>query len=225
MSSLSCIIPTYKEASRIRSVLRAVHQHPLIDEIIVVDDGSRDGTENIVREFSDVRLITHEHNRGKSRAVVTGVRASRNDLLFFLDADLIGLTPGAISALIEPVVSGRADMSISLRINAPWLFRLIGLDYISGERVFPKKLISEHLDVIGMLPGYGLESYMNKLIVKNHYRIAVVRLNQVRSPWPQEKWGYFGGTYAFIRMLINILKTISIFEICYLTYKMYSARV
>lgn len=225
MQTVSCIIPAYNEGPRIRGVLSAVHRHPLISETIVVDDGSHDDTASVVRQFPDIRLVTHERNRGKSQAVVTGIRHAHGEFLFFLDADLLGVTPEAISALIEPVVSGQADISISLRKNAPWLWRIIGIDCISGERVLHRNLVARRLDEIGRLTSYALESYLNKLIVKNQCRIKIVPWNNVVSPWPQKKWGLLSGTLAFLRMLANIFKVMSLFEICYLTFKMRSLRV
>src|SRR3989338_9641304 len=96
---ISCIIPAYNEGVRIKNVLRAVYKHPLIDEVIVVDDGSKDNTKDIVKEFEGIKLIIQE-NKGKSQAVAAGVSQAEGDLLFFLDADLIGLTPKNISGLI-----------------------------------------------------------------------------------------------------------------------------
>ena len=73
MPNVSCIIPVYNEKPRIANVLKAVVGHPLIHEVVVVDDGSNDGTEDLVKQFSGVKLIRHEVNKGKTQAVVTGI--------------------------------------------------------------------------------------------------------------------------------------------------------
>ncbi|MDP2638746.1 MAG: glycosyltransferase family 2 protein [Candidatus Azambacteria bacterium] len=213
MTKVSCIIPAYNEGPRIETVLRVVYNHPLIDEVIVVDDASKDNTKDIVGKFENVRLIIHEKNQGKSQAVVDGVMASKREFIFFLDADLIGLTPQDISDLIEPVVFRRADIAISLRKNSPWVSRKIGLDFISGERVFPKALIQNNLDEIKRLARFGLEVYLNKLIIKNKYRIKIVFWKNVISPWPYNKSGLIKGVKSFIFMIRDILRTVSIFEI------------
>ena len=212
MSKVSCIIPAYNEELRIETVLRAVYEHPLINEIIVVDDASKDNTKDVVRKFENVQLIVHEKNEGKSQTVVDGIVQSKGEIIFLLDADLIGLTPKDISDLIEPVLSHKADISISLRKNSPWISRKIGLDFISGERVFSRKLVQDNLTEMQKLPHFGLEVYLNRLIIKNKYRIKVVFWKDVISLWPHKKSGMLLGLKGFFLMTIDILGTISIFE-------------
>lgn len=209
---VSCIIPAYNEEPRIETVLRAVYKHPLIDEIIVVDDASKDNTKDIVRKFKGVQLIVYEENKGKSQTVVDGIIQSKGDIIFLLDADLIGLTSKDISDLIEPVLSDKADISISLRKNSPWIFRKIGLDFISGERVFLRGLVETHLNEMKKLPNFGLEAYLNKLVIKNKYRIKIIFWKNVISPWPHKKRGLLVGLRGFFLMIMDILRTVSIFE-------------
>lgn len=212
MLKVSCIIPSYNEELRIGAVLQVVYKHPLIDEVIVVDDGSKDRTQAVVKNFKGVQLIIHEKNKGKSQTVVDGIMQSKGDTIFLLDADLIGLTPKDISDLIEPVLLQKADISISLRKNSPWIARRFGLDFISGERVFSRELIKDYLNEMQKLPHFGLEVYLNKLVIKNKYRIKVVFLKDVISPWPNKKKGSVLGLKSFFLMILDILRTISIFE-------------
>jgi len=213
MPEVSCIIPSYNEGPRIKTILQAVYRHPLINEIIVIDDGSKDQTKDVVKGFEGVKLIIHEKNKGKSQAVIDGIVRSRGDTIFLLDADLIGLTFKDVSGLIEPVILHKADITISLRKNSPWIFRKIGLDFISGERVFPKMLVQNHLDKIKKLPSFGLEVYLNKLIIKNKYRIKIIFWKNVISPWPYEKRGILRGIKSFSFMIIDILRTVSAYEV------------
>ena len=220
MIKVSCIIPAYNEELRIGTVLRAVYEHPLIDEIIVVDDGSQDRIEDVVKKFEGVQLIIHEKNKGKSQTVVDGIVQSKGDIIFLLDADLIGLTPKDISDLIEPVLSRQADISISLRKNSPWISRKIGLDFISGERVFSRRLVQDHLNEMQKLARFGLEVYLNKLIIKNKYRIKVVFWKDVISLWKYKKSGLFSGLKGDFFMVLDVLRTISVFEVIYQFVKM-----
>lgn len=213
MTKVSCIIPAYNEGSRIGNVLCVVYDHPLIDEIIVVDDASKDNTKDIVGKFKNIRLIVHEKNQGKSQAVVDGIVSSQGEIIFLLDADLIGLAPKDIADLIAPVLFQKADISISMRKNSPWISRKIGLDFISGERVFSKKLVKDNLNEMRKLARFGLEVYLNKLIIKNKYRIKIVFWKNVISPWPYKKSGLLRGLKSFFFMIVDILRTISIFEV------------
>jgi len=207
--TLSCIIPAYNEAHRIGRVLQVVIGHPLIDEVIVIDDASGDETADVVKGFSGVTLIKKARNGGKTRAVQTGIRAARGRFLLLLDADLSGLASADITALATPVLGGRADMSISLRQNAPRLWKWIGLDYISGERVLRREVLAANLEALSDLPNFGLEVYMNAIVIRQNFRLAVVSWPSVQSPYKNRKYGFCQGVIADIRMLRDIFKTIT----------------
>ena len=100
MKAVSCVICAHNEGDRKGGVLDALNNHPLIREVIVVDDGSTDRTAEVVSSYSKVRLVTHEANKGKSAALATGVSHAENDTLLLLDADLEGLTPDALHGLL-----------------------------------------------------------------------------------------------------------------------------
>jgi glycosyltransferase involved in cell wall biosynthesis len=200
-SRVSCIIPAYNEATRIGKVLGAVVDHSLLSEIVVVDDCSRDGTSDEVREFPTVRLIVNDRNIGKSASIAMGVRASAGEYLLLLDADLVGLTPGDITALLEPVLGGASDVAISLRNNAHLPYRLMGVDHLSGERVLRRALIDDHLDSIARLPGFSIESYLNNLIIGSGARVRIVRWPTVGHTSKIRKYGLWTGVLREVRML------------------------
>src|SRR5882724_76236 len=111
MIKISCLIPAYNEEPRIKGILSIVVANPLVDEVLVVDDCSKDGTVNVVKgmlaEFPKIRLIVQEKNGGKSQAICRGIRESKGAYLMFIDADLIGVTEQNLSDLISPVISGQ----------------------------------------------------------------------------------------------------------------------
>ena len=125
---ISCIVPAYNEAKRISNVIHILVDHPLIDEVIVVNDASTDSTQKIIEKISGITLINHEVNRGKTQAVMTGVKKSKNNLIVLIDSDLIGLSKEAITNLILPVVNNKSDMTISLRKNALSIYKMMGID-------------------------------------------------------------------------------------------------
>src|SRR6266404_1815482 len=155
MIKVSCVIPAHNEAPRIDHVISAAVGDPLIDEVIVVDDGSTDGTSDVVKKFPTVRLIALKKNAGKSNAIYEGITAAQGEFICMLDADLLGLTEEIVSKLIKPVLTGSADISISLRGNSPWIYRKIGIDLLSGDRVFHKSILADRLEKIRRLPGLG----------------------------------------------------------------------
>lgn len=205
--TVTCLIPAWNEAARISAVLACVTRHPLIDQVLVVDDGSTDGT-GAIATAAGAEVITQSPNAGKSAAVARGLASARGDLVLMLDADLIGITPEDVTALLMPVLSGRAEVSISLRGNAPLLWRAIGLDFISGERVMPRALLVPHLDQMTRLRRFGLEVFMNNLWLKKTRRLAVVRLNGVSSPAKATKQGVLRGAWADVAMMADIFGTL-----------------
>ncbi len=114
----TAVIAAYNEEGTIADVLRALTQSPLIDEIIVVSDGSTDRTVEISRQF-DVTTIALRENRGKGYAMRVGVDYASNDVLFFVDGDMINLKPEHIEALVNPVAGGECEMNIGVRHRGP----------------------------------------------------------------------------------------------------------
>lgn len=204
---VSCLIPAHNEAPRIGAVLEAALGHPLIDEVIVIDDGSTDATARVASR-DGVRLLHMARNGGKTRALAAGIALSRGEVLLFLDADLIGLTPLDLTRLLQPVLSGDAATSISLRRNAPFLWRWIGLDYISGERVLPRSMIEPHATTLCALPRFGVEVFINSLWIAARHRIAVVRWTGVESPSKAHKRGVLAGLWGDLSMLADIARAI-----------------
>jgi dolichyl-phosphate beta-glucosyltransferase len=118
---LSVVIPAYNEEARLTSsmerVLQYLRQGARSYELIVVDDGSRDGTARIVDEMNEagsgILLVRHPVNLGKGAAVRTGVLASKGDVVLFTDADLS--TPIADADLLIDALSEGADVAIGSR--------------------------------------------------------------------------------------------------------------
>jgi glycosyltransferase involved in cell wall biosynthesis len=109
---LSVIIPVYNEVNSIQEIIRRVLSTHLADEIIVVDDGSADGTREMLRAsdgVDGVRVLLHEKNQGKGAAVRTGLAAARGDVLIIQDADL-EYDPREIPLLLKPIQDGIADV-------------------------------------------------------------------------------------------------------------------
>ena len=210
---VSCVISAYNEEARIGEVLKVLSAHPDVDEIIVVDDGSTDRTANIVARFPAVRLIRFATNIGKSQALVEGIKASQHDLLLFIDADLVGMNAENVRALVEPVKSGRADMTMSLRKNSLLVYRMIGCDFVSGERVFSKTLIDGHYDAIAKLPPFGFEVYINRLALEENLRVKVVPWLNVVNPSKSAKRGLLSGLRSDVRMIKDIFHVITPLEL------------
>lgn len=209
MPNISCIICAYNEAPRIAAVLAATTSCPTLNEVIVIDDASTDNTAEVVRQFPGVTLIVLPKNVGKSRALVQGLKLAQGELVMVLDADLFNITQQDVASLALPVLSGEADVSISLRHNAFGIHHAIGLDFTSGERVLPKSLLADVLHEIDWLPNFGIESYMNKLIIARRMRLAIVKWEKVTHMRKADKYGFIKGTWGDLTMSLDVLRILS----------------
>ncbi|MHB8262901.1 MAG: glycosyltransferase family 2 protein [Acidimicrobiales bacterium] len=119
---LSVLVPVYNERTTVGEVLRRVRQAqiPMEMEVIVVDDGSTDGTDAVLKAISDstIRVIRHATNMGKGAALKTAVASASGDLLLVQDADL-EYDPGDWPALLAPVLSGKAEVVYGSRFTGP----------------------------------------------------------------------------------------------------------
>jgi glycosyltransferase involved in cell wall biosynthesis len=120
---LTVVIPVYNERATVEEILRRVEAVSLASEIIIVDDGSTDGTSELLRQIAAahplVRLITHERNLGKGAAVRTGLQASTCDVILIQDADL-EYDPREYGSLLAPIEEGKADVVFGSRfLGAP----------------------------------------------------------------------------------------------------------
>jgi glycosyltransferase involved in cell wall biosynthesis len=110
---LSVVIPIYNERNTIREILRQVRAVPIKKQIILVDDCSKDGTREILRDLAaeepDLTIRFHERNQGKGAALRTGFAHATGQIVIVQDADL-EYDPGQYLQLIQPIVEGRADV-------------------------------------------------------------------------------------------------------------------
>jgi glycosyltransferase involved in cell wall biosynthesis len=116
---LSIVVPVYNERDTVRTILGRVLATPHDKEVILVDDGSTDGTRDVLREIEQegnplVRVIFHEVNQGKGAALATGFAAVTGEIVLIQDADL-EYTPNDYPALIKPIEDGLADVVFGSR--------------------------------------------------------------------------------------------------------------
>jgi glycosyltransferase involved in cell wall biosynthesis len=110
---LTVVIPVYNEMKTIHEIVRQVRAVPVAKQIILIDDCSKDGTRDLLREWQvtqpDLTILFHEKNQGKGAALRTGFAHARGQIVIVQDADL-EYDPSEYLRLIQPIIEGRADV-------------------------------------------------------------------------------------------------------------------
>ena len=192
--NLTVIIPVYNENKTIAEILRRVKAVGVATEILIIDDGSTDGTRDFLKTLENdpqIRVILHDRNQGKGAAVRTGIHAATGDWLIIQDADL-EYDPRDIPALLVPVEEGIAEVVFGSRFlggaRRPILFwnmvanKILTLmtnilynniltDMETGYKLFPRKLATN-------MPlharGFEFEPEFTAKLLKRHARIYEV---------------------------------------------------
>jgi glycosyltransferase involved in cell wall biosynthesis len=118
---VSVIVPVYNEAAHVDELLQAIHASPVKKEIIIVDDGSTDGTREKLQALppvDDVTLVFHEKNCGKGAAIRTALAYARGEYVLIQDSDL-EYDPQDYPALLRPLDEGRANVVYGVRPDRP----------------------------------------------------------------------------------------------------------
>lgn len=205
---VSAIIPAFNEEKTVANVIRPLKEVPAVAEIIVVNDGSTDNTETVARE-AGARVITSPYNRGKGGAMMLGVEHAGQEVILFLDADLIGLTSKHVELLIEPVLSGRVEMAVGVFEHgrlATDLAQMVA-PFLSGQRVLTKNLLSR-VDNLEWAR-FGVEIALTKYAAEHDIKMEEVVLEDVSHVMKEEKLGLWKGFRARMKMYWEIAKSLS----------------
>ncbi len=202
-NKVTAVVPAYNERPRIGGVLSALLHARHISEIIVVDDGSSDGTVDFIEKmFPSVRLLVNETNRGKAFSMNRGVKESSGGIIFFCDADLTGLDSETVDALILPIINNTYDMYIGIR-NNKMQKSFLPFALNSGERAIRKELWEK-------LPDFykhrfrievGL-NYMVRYSTKKGMGYAVMPYYQTLK---EKKYGFFEGQRQRFGMNVDVV--------------------
>jgi glycosyltransferase involved in cell wall biosynthesis len=201
------IIPAYNEEATLSGVLRAVKGVPEIEEVVVVSDGSTDGTAEVARA-EGVGLVELHENRGKGGAMKVGLDSTAADIVLFLDADLIGLTPTHVLSLLLPVRAGECDMTVGVFEGGRMATDLaqVVAPYLSGQRAVRAQILRDIDDM--EVARFGVEVALTRHCKQAGVRTLEVALPGVTHRMKEEKLGLPRGLAARLKMYWEIVRSV-----------------
>ncbi len=205
---ISAIIPAYNEAERIGAVLKSLAAAPSVAEVIVVDDGSTDGTAEVAQRYG-VKVVRLGENQGKGAAMAAGVREAQGDTLLFLDADLTGLTAQHVEDLVRAYKDGNAEMVIAVfrkgRAATDFSQRIV--PFLSGQRIMPRRLWEEAVRLVEN-QNFGIETALTKLAFREGWRQKTVVWEGVSHVRKEEKRGFWPGLWDRLKMYGDVVRSL-----------------
>lgn len=203
--SITAIIPAYNEGKYIGGVLTVLVNISAITQIIVVSDGSTDGTVAEAALFG-VEAIQLPENIGKGGAMAVGLKRARNGIILFLDADLIGLNQNHVLDLILPVLNNQADMTVGVFENGRLATDMAQhiAPFLSGQRCLRKEWLAQLNDLKDA--GFAVETALTQYAYQHNLRVAQVNLAALSHVMKEEKLGLFKGFAYRMKMYWEIAK-------------------
>lgn len=203
--SVAAIIPAYNEEKTIENVINVVKAVDKIDRIIVVSDGSEDQTAEIARKCG-VEVIALSKNVGKGGAMSRGVKRSKEDIILFLDADLIGLTTKHVEDLINPIIENKTSMTLGIFANGKFTLDLAQrvAPFLTGQRALRRELFNQIKNI--EITRFGVEIALTRYIKNNDISFLKVKLDNLSHLIKERKMGLFKGFIHRLKMYWEIVK-------------------
>lgn len=200
---IDVVIPARNEAPTVADVVAAARKCRYTGEVVVVDDGSSDGTAERALA-AGAKIVRREAAGGsKAKAMEAGVAATDAEAILFCDADCLGLTAAHLDDICRPFVDGRAVMSLGCfdyRFLNPLVLRL---PPTTGERVVPRWV----WDAVpsDKRRGYAIEVMMNEVIAEAHLPTTVRIMRGVTHRTKRDKLGVLRGYRETWRMFWQLV--------------------
>lgn len=214
------VMPARNEALTIGANIAAAQGCRHVRHVVVVDDGSTDATAAIAEDAGATVVRRPDSTGSKAHAMQAGVEATDATHILFVDADCTDLRSDHLDAICEPVLAGRAEMSLGA-FDYGWLnWLVLRCPPLSGERIIPRRL----WDAIppAKLAGYTIETRINEVVSERRLRTSVRTMVGVHHRTKRAKFGIVEGlrrTWQMYRDLFSLLRPIG--DVRWRSYALY----
>ena len=205
----TAIICAYNEENTITNILKDVCELHLFNEVIVINDGSKDKTGKLIKELKKTIDIKDAHlltNRGKGFAMAKGVEMASNEYLVFIDADLSNFTLTHAHELLNPVLTGEADMVLGQPTKTLIHPEINPFRNFAGQRALKKEGV---LPIIERMrtTGYGVETLINMQYRAANKVVRYVSLKNLVHPSKFKKTKPLKAIREFVQEAYQIIAT------------------
>ncbi len=202
---IAAIIPAFNEAKTIGAIVSVLTKVNIIDTVIVVNDGSSDKTAAVSLSYG-ATVINLPENKGKGAAMKAGLDSTEADVILFLDADLIGLTPAHVLSLLLPVMEGSTVMTVGIfdkgRLATDLAQKVA--PYLSGQRAIRRTVLRKIPDL--EIARFGVEIALTRHIKSQKFKVTKIVLSEMSHIIKEEKLGVVKGFAARIKMYWEIIR-------------------
>lgn len=200
---VSAIIPVFNEEKTVADIIKLLINHPLINEVICVNDASIDSSQEVLETFNkNITIVKLIKNKGKGYALSKGVESASGDIVLFLDADLGKLKNEHISALVNPLIQRKtkAVLGHTKEINKLWQ-QLLFQGVLTGQRAYFRKDLLPHLKDMSKTK-YGIEIYLNNIMSPKD--VKHIPLKDVNHSWKHKKYKRHTAVKKYIEHVIDV---------------------
>lgn len=207
---VAAIVPALNEEANVAKVLRVLLDSEVLDQVILVDDGSTDKTAEIGERLgAKVIKLPKVGGSGKGNAMKKGLESTSAEIIVFFDADLIGLSKEHIYSLVSPMLTGNIEMCVGIRGRLLGLPNLIAkidpLLAIGGERAIKRHLLEDISSKF--VQGFAVEPTLNYYCMINKLPVRYTTLKKLSVIIKEKKRGFINGFISRIEMIFEIAKT------------------
>lgn len=191
-------------------MLSVLSENPYLDEVIVIDDASKDHSAELIekasRDKTKIAFLRNKKNLGKGGAVVKALKQTKNEIVFLCDADLATLRQEHVNAIVETFKTGQYDMVIANREDDFEDCHAFGkfLATVSGERILRKKVIEPYYDLISGL-GNGIEQVTN--FAHRDKEVKIITNRDIGHIVKYQRGSPVTWTKAYVKEGYQLLKT------------------